>query len=67
MGMYGYWLLYKYFFAGQAATSLSFFGISISLGIFVLAFLIQLVIAALGRTATTIIKAVLSEEHENIK
>jgi hypothetical protein len=61
MGMYGYWLLYKYYFASLAATSLSFFGISISLGIFILAFLIQIVIAALGRTATTIIKAVLSE------
>jgi hypothetical protein len=62
MGMYGYWLVYKYFFAELAATSLSFFGISLSLGIFILAFLIQLVIAALGRTATTIIRAVLSDD-----
>jgi hypothetical protein len=62
MGMYGYWLVYKYFFATLAESSLSFFGISLSLGIFVLAFLIQIVIAALGRTATTMIKAVLSED-----
>ena len=62
MGMYGYWLVYKYFFASLAETSLSFFGISLSLGIFILALLIQIVIAALGRTATTIIRAVLSDD-----
>jgi hypothetical protein len=62
MGMYGYWLVYKYFFASLAETSLSFFGISLSLGIFILALLIQIVIAALGRTATTIIHAVLSDD-----
>ena len=62
MGIYAYWLVYKYFFASLAETSLSFFGISLSLGIFILALLIQIVIAALGRTATTIIRAVLSDD-----
>ena len=62
MGLYGYWLVYKYFFASLAETSLSFFGISLSLGIFILALLIQIVIAALGRTATTISRAVLSDD-----
>jgi hypothetical protein len=60
-GMYGYWLVYKYFFAAMAATSLSFFGISLSLGIFLMAFLVQVVVAALGRTATGIIRTVLQE------
>jgi hypothetical protein len=62
MGMYGYWLVYKYYFAALAMTSLSFFSFVVSLGGFILAFLTQLVVAALGRTATSIIKAVLAEE-----
>jgi hypothetical protein len=62
MGVYGYWLLYKYFFAAMAATSLSFFGITVSLGIFVMSFLVQFVIAVIGRTATTIIRKVLAED-----
>ncbi len=60
-GMYGYWLVYKYYFAPLAATSLSFLGISLSLGIFLMALLVQMVVAALGRTATGIIRAVLQE------
>lgn len=62
MGVYGYWLIYKYFFAAQALVSLSFFGIAVSLGIFILSFLIQAVIAIIGRTATTIIRKVLAED-----
>jgi hypothetical protein len=61
MGVYGYWLVYKYFFAAQALVSLSFFGIAVSLGIFIMSFLIQAVIAIIGRTATTIIRKVLAE------
>jgi hypothetical protein len=64
MGVYGYYLLYKYFFAAMALISLSFFGIAISLGIFIMSFLIQMVIAIIGRTATTIIRKVLAEEYE---
>ena len=63
MGVYGYWLVYKYFFAAMALTSLSFFGIAVSLGIFVMSFLIQMVIAIIGRTATTIIRKVLAEDE----
>ena len=62
MGIYGYYLVYKYFFADLATTSLSFFGISLSLGILLLAFLIQVVIMTIGRTATTIIRKVLDED-----
>lgn len=62
MGIYGYYLVYKYFFAVLALTSLSFFGIALSLGILILAFLIQVVIITIGRTATTIIRKVLAEE-----
>ena len=62
MGVYGYWLVYKYFFATMALTSLSFFGIAVSLGIFVMSFLIQAIIAIIGRTATTIIRKVLAED-----
>lgn len=61
MGMYGYWLVYKYYFASLAMTSLSFFAFVVSLGGFILAFLTQLVIAALGRTAASMIKTVLAE------
>ena len=63
MGVYGYWLVYKYFFATMALTSLSFFGIALSLGIFVMSFLVQAIIAIIGRTATTIIRKVLAEDE----
>ncbi len=63
MGIYGYWLVYKYYFAALATTSLSFFGIAVSLGIFIMSFLIQVVITTIGRTATTIIRKVLAEEE----
>ncbi|RDE16013.1 MAG: hypothetical protein C4K48_02655 [Candidatus Thorarchaeota archaeon] len=62
IGVYGYWLVYKYFFAAIALTSLSFLGISLSLGILVMSFLVQVVIATIGRTATTIIRKVLAED-----
>jgi hypothetical protein len=61
MGIYGYYLIFKYYFAAQAATSLSFFGMTLSLGIFVVAFLVQIVVAALGRTAASMIRTVLNE------
>jgi hypothetical protein len=60
MGMYGYWLVWRYFFETLAATSLSIFGFAISLGGFVLAFLVQLVVAAVGRTASKVVRTVLA-------
>jgi hypothetical protein len=62
IGVYGYWLVYKYFFAPIALTSLSFLGISVSLGILVMSFLTQIVLVIIGRTATTIIRKVLAED-----
>ena len=62
MGIYGYYLAYKYFFATLASTSLSFLGVVVSIGILLLAFLIQVVILTIGRTATTIIRKVLDED-----
>jgi hypothetical protein len=62
IGVYGYWLVYKYFFAPIALTSLSFLGISLSLGILVMSFLTQIVLVIIGRTATTIIRKVLAED-----
>jgi len=62
MGMYAFWLLWKYVLAVPAATSLSVFGFSLGLGAFVVAFLIQVVVFALGRTATRIVEAVLTIE-----
>jgi len=62
MGIYGYYLIYKYYFASLAATSLSFFGITLSLGIFLLALLVQIVVTVLGRTAASMIRGVLDKE-----
>jgi len=62
MGIYGYYLVYKYFFAALALTSLSFLGIAVSIGILLLTFLVQIVILTIGRTATTIIRKVLDED-----
>jgi hypothetical protein len=62
IGVYGYWLVYKYLFAPIAMTSLSFLGISLSLGILVMSFLTQIVLVIIGRTATTIINKVLAED-----
>ena len=62
LGIYGYYLLWVYFLAAQAATSLSFFGMSLSVGIFFIALLVQIVITVIGRTATTIIRKVLAED-----
>ncbi len=61
MGLYGYYLVYRYFFADLAATSLSFFGMTLSLGIFLVALLVQIVVVALGRTAASMIRTVLDE------
>lgn len=63
LGIYGYYLLWTYFLAAQAATSLSFFGMSLSVGIFFIAFLVQIVITVIGRTATTMIRKVLAEDN----
>jgi len=63
IGVYGYWLVYKYFFAPIALTSLSFLGVSLSLGILVMSFLTQIVLIIIGRTATTIINKVLAEDR----
>jgi hypothetical protein len=62
LGIYGYYLLWAYFLAAQAATSLSFFGMSLSVGIFFIALLVQVVLTVIGRTATTIIRKVLAED-----
>ena len=62
MGVYGCYLVWNYFLAAQAATSLSFFGMSLSLGIFFISLLIQIIITVIGRTATTIIRKVLDED-----
>ncbi|MHA1930135.1 MAG: hypothetical protein ACTSV2_16310 [Candidatus Thorarchaeota archaeon] len=59
MGMYGYWLAWKYFLSIESATSLSYFIFSLSLGAFILAFLVQIIVIALGRTVTTVIEKVL--------
>jgi len=62
MGMWGYWLAYKYVLADILSTtqSISFLAFVVSAGIFILAILILLVLIALGRTATTMIKKVLA-------
>ncbi|MFW9807467.1 MAG: hypothetical protein ACFFFK_12130 [Candidatus Thorarchaeota archaeon] len=62
LGVYGYYLLWVYFLAAQSAASLSFFGMSISIGIFFISFLVQIVITVIGRTATTMIRKVLAED-----
>jgi hypothetical protein len=62
LGIYGYYLVWIYLLAAQAATSLSFFGMAVSVGIFFIALLVQIVITVIGRTATTIIRKVLAED-----
>jgi hypothetical protein len=61
MGMWGYWLAYKYILADILSTtqSISFLAFLVSAGIFLLAVLVLIVLAALGRTATTMVKKVL--------
>lgn len=63
IGMYMYWIAWRYWLAPIAATSLSFLMLSISAGMFVLALLIQLVVMALGRTATSVIEKVLMDQN----
>ncbi len=62
MGMYGYWLVFKYYLRPVAATSLSFMAFTIALGVFVLTVLIEVVLVALGRTASGIVRKVLAPE-----
>ncbi|MBD3406938.1 MAG: hypothetical protein GF411_12545 [Candidatus Lokiarchaeota archaeon] len=62
MGMYSYWLVFRYYLIDFVANSLSAFGLVLSFGIFLLAFLLQVVVIALGRTATKVVKAVLDED-----
>ncbi|MHA2425292.1 MAG: hypothetical protein ACXAEF_10920 [Candidatus Thorarchaeota archaeon] len=62
IGMYMYWIIWRNWLAAIAATSLSFLMLSVSVGMFVLALLIQMVVIALGRTATGVIEAVLKEQ-----
>lgn len=62
LGIYGYYLLWVYFLAAESAISLSFFGISVSIGLFFISLLVQVVITVIGRTATTIIRKVLAED-----
>ncbi len=64
MGMYGYWLLYKYYLITFTVDSLAITVFTIALGIFLLALFIQIVVAAIGRTATTIVRKVLAENSE---
>ncbi len=64
MGMYGYWLLFKYYLINFTVDSLAITVFTIALGIFILALLIQIVVAALGRTATTIVRKVLAENTD---
>lgn len=61
VGIYSYYLLYKHLFFQQATESLSFFGIIMSIGIFIVAFLVQIVVTILGRTAAKIIRTVLDQ------
>ncbi len=62
IGMYMYWIIWRNYLAAIAATSLSFLMLSISVGAFVLAFLIQMVVIGIGRTATGVIEAVLKDQ-----
>ncbi|MHA1812227.1 MAG: hypothetical protein ACTSYX_02210 [Candidatus Thorarchaeota archaeon] len=62
MGMYGYWLVYKYYLAAIASTALSFLAFSVSLAVFVLAFLVEVVLVAIGRTASGMVKKILALE-----
>ena len=60
MGMWGYWLLYKYYLGPLAATSLSFLAFSISLGLVIMSILVEVVLVAIGRTATSMVRKVLA-------
>ena len=59
MGMYGYWLAWKYYLSILSASSLSYLIFSLSLGAFILALLVQIIVIAIGRTATTVIEKIL--------
>ncbi len=62
LGVYLYYLIWKNYFAVPAQTSLSVFGFAISLGGFMVAFFVQLVVIVFGRTAGGIIRRVLGED-----
>ncbi len=61
MGMYGYYILWKYYLSQFTVDSIAITVFSLALGIFILAFLIQVVLVALGRTATSVVKKVFAE------
>jgi hypothetical protein len=62
MGMWGYWLAYKYVLNDilLSTQSISFLAFLVSAGVFVLALLVLVVLMALGRTLNTMIKKVLA-------
>ncbi len=62
LGVYGYYIIWKNYFAVPAQTSLSVFGIGISLGGFIVAFFVQVVVVVFSRTAGGMIKRVLVED-----
>ena len=62
MGMYGYWLAWKYYLSILSASSLSYLIFSLSMGAFILALLVQIIVIAIGRTATTVIEKILLEQ-----
>lgn len=64
IGMYLFWLAWQYLLSPIASSSLSFLAFAVALAVFILSLLIQLVIIALGRTATRVVQAVLVEKPE---
>ncbi|MEM4736083.1 MAG: hypothetical protein QXS20_10255 [Candidatus Thorarchaeota archaeon] len=62
IGMYLFYLFYKNYLREMATTSLSVFGFSISLAVFLLALLLQLVVIVIGRSAAKVIRTVLAED-----
>ncbi|MHA1771493.1 MAG: hypothetical protein ACTSYL_03575 [Candidatus Thorarchaeota archaeon] len=63
MGLWGYWLIYKYYLITLASTSLSFFAFTIAVGIVIMSLLIEIVLIAVGRTATGMVHKVLGIEE----
>ncbi|MGY5875672.1 MAG: hypothetical protein RTU30_07995 [Candidatus Thorarchaeota archaeon] len=65
LGMWGYWLAFKYYLSGilEASQSVSFLAFVISTGIMFGALLIIVVLSALGRTVTGMIKKVLDYDE----
>ncbi len=59
MGIWGYWLFFKYYLFSLSMTSLSFLAFSISIGVIVMAMLVEIVLIAIGRTAASMVRKVL--------